>query len=121
MAQCEHQDDEGMLCNTPATFDVVNRARIDAHGYSAEWMACEQHARECKADGCDVEGLEEDEEKAFEPRCEHSSRDDGHCDASALYEADEDEHGMRTKYLCAEHGHEGLPPVNQDPRWPWRH
>lgn len=57
----------------------------------------------------------------FEPTCEHRSREDGHCDAAAVYEVDTDEHGMRTKYLCADHGREGLEPVNTDPSWPWRH
>ena len=53
MAQCEHQDDEGQLCTSPAKYDVSDR-------YHREWMACAEHARECEREGCEV-GWDEEE------------------------------------------------------------
>lgn len=64
MAQCEHRDDEGVRCPYPGKFDVRDSSRLDSHGYAAEWEACEEHARECRREGCHVEGLEDEEEVA---------------------------------------------------------
>ncbi len=52
------KDNEGNICGRSAAHDVVANY-TDRNGFAVEWSACEKHAREAKAMGFKVDGMED--------------------------------------------------------------